>query len=235
MKKISLLVIGLGSLVLAACALPQQGNHPVDTLSGTVVTHTGADTDIGNEAMPEDTDSLEVESPTVKLSIRRQTGAILMGTGSLPTLTIVSDLNCFYCREFAVKDMAWIEDEYATHGTLAMKHIFLPMDTVGKYMAQIAVCGVEQNKFREVLHELSASPVSGDTQMQALVKKLGLNLVNMRRCIASPATKTLLDNMKKEADALGVTRVPMFFTAKTSWLGVETREVLKKNLDAAIR
>jgi hypothetical protein len=200
-----------------------------------VVTHTGSDTDIGAEAMPEDTDSMEVESPSIALGIYRETGAIVVGTGSLPMLTVVSDINCFYCREFGVKDLSWLEEEYAAHGTLAIKHVFLPMDNVGKYMAQIAICGQEQGKFRETMLSLSTTPVSTDTQMQGLVKKLGLSLVSMRRCMSAPATKKLLDMMKRDAEALGIKRVPMFFLGDMKWLGVETRETLQRYIDAAVR
>lgn len=194
------------------------------------------ETDLGHEATPQTTDSLEIQTQTAAtLKTTVLPDAILMGNEDTKRLMIIDDYGCTYCREFGLTDLPWVESVYAAQGKLALERVFLPMSPLGTFSAAVAICSAEQNAFAATDRALREKPIGTDTELQAFAKRVGLDIKKLRVCMKSEATTALLSAMESRAERDGVVRVPAFSIGEMRWLGVATRDELKKILDAATR
>jgi protein-disulfide isomerase len=237
MIHIRFLVLGFLALLLAACTvIPPEGQFRLPAGTGSSM-DTGSDVVGANEAMPKTTDSLEVGagSSAAPIEIHATSGTLLMGDLKAPvTLTIFDDYGCFYCREFGLTDLPWVLQTYVAQKKMNVERIFAPQSPAGEMMTKLAICSAHQNLFLETDKALHANPISTDAQTAALAKTLKLNLKTLQTCMASTATKSTLQFMIDLADGGKIERRPAFELQNDRWIGVVTRDELKKKIDAAL-
>lgn len=232
------LFIGLALTLFSACQTqiprqdaPENVPEPVSSSSSTA---TGGITDVLNETTPDTIDSLEigkVVTGTV-LPITQLSGSILMGEKANKILTIYDDYECFYCREFGMTDLPWLLQTYGDH--LTVERVFVPKSPAGTLMAKVAICSEKQGLFRETDKALHMKPILSETEIPAFAKSVKLNLKSLQACMASKVTVSTLEASSVRAKAAGITRFPSFELGTDGWIGILTREELRKKIENAL-
>jgi len=146
-----------------------------------------------------------------------------------------TDFECSYCYS-AINEVKKIQQEMPE--VIKFIHKDFPSNNQSKPSFQAAVagrCADEQNKFWEMADELYKN--SDDLKKEVFTntaKKIGLNQNKFKDCLNSKKAKNLvLDNIK-EANALRIIGIPLFYINNQEILGEVSYDELKKiieNLD----
>lgn len=228
------------ALLLASCA-EWQTNPSVrpdaeSSSSVTMMTETG--TDLGNEIMPETTDSLEVVTTGTGTSVSgflTADGTIGFGDVSekdLPLMLEFFDYDCPYCREHALSARAWIDPEYIATGKLVVERIFLPQTAWGQRLASAAHCAAVLNAFDEMDSLLLRSFPRNETALLVLVNRAGIERKPFDDCMQNTEP---FPNSQSFVDSEIINRVPAFRIGNESWLGVMEESKLREHLSGILR
>lgn len=241
MRKI--LVVTIGTVLLTACSpysRPQQVSStmtltsPSSSASSAMSSANSLSSstieDI-NEQTPEDHQSLEV-GPKAVVDVAghitpRET--ISFGQGKA-VLTEYMDYDCEFCRQHALDERAWIDELYVATGKLTIERIYVPMNDLGKTLAQAALCAAHQDKFTAMDQFLLTETPKSDEPIYKRLKKLGLKDKEFRTCMK----KDTVSANAEAANAAGVTRVPSFVIGKQSWRGILSERELRKIIEAQV-
>lgn len=229
------LLIGI-VILLAGCTQPQAPQSPLQPITATGATASGDTTDTELETMPKTTDSLEVDvTPRAPTEIRTGSSGIIMGNAqSKLTLVMYDDYACFYCREFGLSDMSWLQDTYVAQQKLQIERVFVADSAAGILMAKVALCSEKQGLFIEADTRLHTKPLTTESELPTFAKSLQLNLKKLQACMNSTSISASLNAASSRAQNANITRFPAFELGTDSWLGVLTREDLKKKIINAL-
>ncbi len=221
--RIQRLLIVSAALLLAGCNI-YAPSPPAEHLDPAPTDATG--TVSVNDQMPKTTDSLEVaasSAPAMSVSGSLTTNfTILFGNPDAKVrLTEYFDYDCRYCREFALHDQLWIEENYIATGKLALERVFVPMTQVGARMDQAALCAAEQKKFDLMDESLLLKPLTTNKAILDAAKAMKLEMKSFTACMQRK-------DMVKDSEK--VTRVPAFKIGDSEWVGIESREELEAKI-----
>lgn len=232
--RISPLLIGVTMVLCTACGqmIPPVNFRQPESHTGEVMSDMA---DAPNEKTPVTTDSLEVETETVKVEMHVLSGAVIMGDLlASRTLKIFDDYGCFYCREFGSSDLLWLIKTFVEAKSLKIERVFVPQSPAGVLMAKVALCGAKQDRFEDIDRALHSSPITTDAQVTALAKALKMNVKSLQTCIASNNVTTALQIASDDAKKANVTRLPAFELGTEHWIGIEAREDLRRRIEKAL-
>lgn len=228
------------ALLLASCA-EWQSNPSVrpdaeSSSSVTILTETG--TDLGNEIMPETTESLEVamtETGRTVSGLLTADGTIGFGDVSekdLPLMLEFFDYDCPYCREHALATRPWIDREYVQTGKLAIERHFLPQTAWGQRLASAALCAAVLKGFDAFDALILSEFPRNEAALLTLVGRANIERTAYDACMqnAGPLPSTWIF-----ADGETVSRVPAFRIGNESWLGLMEEPALREHLSSILR
>lgn len=223
---ISMLCMGCSSTV------PQESfRQPETSASGT----TTNDLDAPNEKMPTTIDSLEPEELKKPLTITAISGGVLLGNPSAPMLTVFTDYDCEYCRQFSMSDIPLLEKTFIQQEKLSLQILFLPRTDVGNFMAMAAMCAARLNVFPSVDLAFSAEPMTSTNSFAVIAKKIGVDQKALASCMSEPKIISELADTKEHADSMGITRVPSFILEEKTWVGRKQQDELMRDIDMSLR
>lgn len=218
------------ALLLAGCGAKTPDvsfRKPPVTASGTFQS-----ADFTNEGMPKTTDSLEVATGTGASDlIATISGGVLIGKADAPVLTVYTDYACEYCHVFATEFRPEIEQSFIEEGRLSLRILLVPRSPEGLFMAKVALCSAKQGLFRVTDRQLVLKPITSDKDLPVFQKKTGVNLKQLRSCIAG---ESALEEIQSVIESSGVSRVPAFELRGVSWLGLLERDELKATIEKAL-
>lgn len=178
---------------------------------------------------------------------------------ALVKLTIFSDFQCPYCKEFWSSTQAQVESAYVDTG----KVLFVYRSagnwvsrnsgsggTESQDAAMAAYCAADQNKFWQMHDALFANNRDVEEQgsfaprrLQEIAQSIGLNMSDYNSCVSSQKYLNQINQDFQDATAAGITGTPFFvisYTAngqqKTDTIdGAQSFSTFQQKLDAALK
>ncbi len=174
-------------------------------------------------------------------------------------LTIFSDFQCPFCKEWWSTTEAQVEDAYVKTGK-----VYFVYRSAGNWVsrnagdggtesqdsAMAAYCAADQNKFWEMHDALFANnrdlEESGSftiKRLQVIAQSIGLNMSEYNSCMSSQKYLNQVNQDFQDATTAGITGTPFFVVSytvngqtKTSTIeGAQTFSAFQTQLDAALK
>lgn len=233
------------TLLITACAVkqPAESFRLKEGQSGSGASlsadnGTGAAADFTNEGTPTTPDSLETvkTGSTAHLTVTLTGSAIIIGDKNAPAdLVLFTGYDCMYCRQFAIEDLAWLEQTYVATGKIRLVRAFLPMTPDGERTAKAAICAAAQGTFREADRLFWVKPNALGADTSSFVKTLKIKQKLFDQCFEGTDVQNMLARQAAIAQERQIERVPAFILGVSSWIGVATRDELARTIEAAMR
>ncbi len=178
---------------------------------------------------------------------------------ALVKLTIFSDFQCPYCKQFWSGTQVQVEDAYIKTG----KVLFVYRSagnwvsrnsgsggTESQDAAMAAYCAADQNKFWEMHDALFANNMDVEEQgsfstrrLQAIAQNVGLDMGQFNSCFSSGKYQNQVNQDFQDATSAGITGTPFFVISytvngqtKTDTIdGAQAFSVFQQKLDAALK
>lgn len=177
-------------------------------------------------------------------SLVRADKARIMGSESARVWFLMSsDFQCPFCRDFHGQTWHRIEKEYVATGKIRAAFVNHPMPfhQFAVPAAEAAMCAGKQDKFWPMHDGLFATQdkwvKSGRSQpvFDSLATSLGLRMEDWRSCMATHATRAMVEGDFEKSKNGGVTGTPSFFIGgELAIVGVAPYADFKKAIDAAL-
>jgi predicted DsbA family dithiol-disulfide isomerase len=182
--------------------------------------------------------SLSVATPLLWPIVRPRPslppGIKALGDPDRVTVVEFSDFECPFCRELHPR----LVDLLAAFGD-RVHYVELNAPLVSHPHAQeaahAAVCADLQGRGRQMADALFRAPVLSRPANRELARQLGLGLAAFDRCLADPATQARVRAERALLDAAGLEGLPTLFIGSTKLVGALPTEVLRKELEGALR
>ena len=160
------------------------------------------------------------------------------------TVYEMSDFQCPYCREFALKTMPVLEREYVATGKIRFIYINFPLSNIHAHAvaaAVVAMCAAQQGKFWPVHDRLferqpqwAARPEPGP-YLAALADSAGADPAQLDRCLASRAGEPAVQADAQAAARAGAHSTPTFYIEGGLIDGAAPPAVFRAVLDSIYR
>jgi protein-disulfide isomerase len=175
--------------------------------------------------------------------VARADSARIRGNPSAKVWMILSsDFQCPYCKMWHDSADMTIRREYIDNGKVRLAFVNYPIAGHQNAIpaAEYAMCAAAQNKFWEIHDALFASqdkwatlPNPG-TALEGVAGSVGVDLTQLRACVASHKMLPLIEADHEKAARAGVRATPSFFIGNQLLEGVQMPSDLRKVLDAAL-
>jgi len=158
-------------------------------------------------------------------------------------LTIYSDFECPFCRNFALAAMPGIVAEFADRGLVRLRYVFLPLASIHRNAvtsAKAAHCAGMAGRFwayHDYLYVRQpewAGPAAPDSVWITYASNLGLDTTAFRQCLQAPDTNAAIEQDLREALGSGATGTPTIVLGERSLTGLTSYEELRQQIVAAI-
>ncbi len=157
-------------------------------------------------------------------------------------MIIISDFQCPYCKTWHDDTWASVKKEYVDTGKLRVAYVNLPLSMHRNALpaAEAAMCAGVQDKFWPVQDALFrtqkewADAADPQSKFEALAREAGVNVEALRSCVASGATRPLIDADIQRAANAGASSTPTFFVGGRALLGAQPLSVFREAIDAAL-
>jgi len=177
---------------------------------------------------------------TVSLSART------MGTATAPvTMYEMSDFQCPYCRDFALKTMPVLEREYVATGKIRFIYITFPLSRIhahAKVAAEVALCAAVQGHFWPVHDKLFERQDDWASRkddpvlyLEALADSAGADPAKLAHCMSTGATTAAVAADSEAAVRTGAHSTPSFYVEGGLIEGVAPVEDFRQVLDSIYR
>jgi predicted DsbA family dithiol-disulfide isomerase len=157
-----------------------------------------------------------------------------LGTPDKVTVVEFSDFECPFCRELHPR----LVDLLAAYGD-RVHHVELNTPLAShphaRDAARAAICADLQSRGRQMADALFRAPLLSAGANRDLARQLGLGLTEFDRCLADPVVETRLRAERSVLDAVGLEGLPTLFIGPTKLVGAQPTEILRKELDRALR
>lgn len=159
------------------------------------------------------------------------------------TVYEISDFQCPYCAEFALRTMPALEREYVATGKVKITYVNfpLPMHRNAVPAAELAMCAARQGKFWQ-LHDLLfrnqerwgglAEPGS---YLLSLGDSAGANREALTACVREGTMRALVRSDAEGAVRSGANSTPTFYIEGGLVVGSQPIEVFRTVLDSIVR
>jgi predicted DsbA family dithiol-disulfide isomerase len=182
--------------------------------------------------------SLGVAAPLLWPSLRPRPslppGIQALGDPDKVTVVEFTDFECPFCRDLHPR----LVDLLAAFGD-RVRHVELNAPLASHPHAQeaarAAVCADLQGRGKQMADALFRAPVLSRSANRELAQELGLELGAFDRCLADPATDARVRAERALLDAAGLEGLPTLFVGSTKLVGAQPTEVLRKELERALR
>jgi protein-disulfide isomerase len=164
------------------------------------------------------------------------------GANARVWMIMMSDFQCPVCREFHETVYPRIKKDYVDRGLIKMAYVNFPLSyhQHARETAERALCAGLQGKFWEFHDALFNSaekweklPV-GTPFFDTLAVQLKLNMTDMQACLAGGVMKQMVSVDELRSEKAGVEATPTFLIGGTLIRGIQSYDVFRKALDAAI-
>lgn len=153
-----------------------------------------------------------------------------LGSASAPVVVVeFADLQCDFCRQFAVQTFPAIRKEFIATGRVQFMSRDLPLakHPYAEQAAEAARCAGAQGKFWPFRAAVlaSAGPPT-PAALEATARSLGLDLAVFRACLSAGAYRRAVAADAAEAARLGLRGTPAFIIGRVGGAYIEGIEVI---------
>lgn len=222
-------------LAVAAFALSFAGCDATATADAASTT---AAADVTAAATPDSA----ADTAATALFTRADLGRIDGPTSAAVWLVVISDFQCPFCKRWHEETGPRIHAEYVRTGKVRIAYLNLPISTHRNAPPahEAAMCAAEQGRFWPVADALFATQErwknrsNVQTFFDSLTVPLVADAARYRSCIASGATRALIDADVARVQRLGVGSTPTFVVGQQLIIGAQPYDVFRRALDAAL-
>lgn len=162
---------------------------------------------------------------------------------ALAELTVYSDFECPYCRNFALVALPAINAEFVEPGKLRIRFVFFPLAATHRNAvaaAKAAYCAGQVDRFWAyhdyvfVRQPEWAGQPAPDSLWLSYAANLGLDRETFRACLGATETTTAIQTDLREAIASGATGTPTIVIGDHSIAGISSYAELRREILTAI-
>jgi protein-disulfide isomerase len=172
--------------------------------------------------------------PTLRPRPTLPAGIQALGGPDKVTVVEFSDFECPFCRELHPR----LVDLLAAFGD-RVRYVELNAPLASHPHAQeaarAAVCADLQGRGKQMADALFRAPVLSRPANRELAHDIGVELASFDRCLADPTTDARLRTERALLDAAGLEGLPTLFIGSTKLVGAQPTEILRKELERALR
>jgi protein-disulfide isomerase len=159
------------------------------------------------------------------------------------TVYEMSDLQCPFCRRFAVETFPTIEKEYIKTGKVRWVFVHLPLTQIHQNAASAAIfatCAMKQGKFWPTHDALYAQQEKWEKLTDpaafflSLAGGLGMQRAPLNACLASPDAARIVRSDAAGAIRAGAKSTPTFFIEGGIMEGAHPIEAFRHVLDSVV-
>ncbi len=173
---------------------------------------------------------------------RADSGRILGSPSATVWLIEASDFQCPYCKEWHDASFATILKKYVDTGKVRFAFLNdpLPMHEHAAQAAEAAMCASAQGRFWPMHQSLFATQDAWAAQanpaayFDALAVKAGVDAAAWRTCVATHATRPMIEADQARLRASGVQSTPTFFVNGERIVGAAPAATIAAALDSAL-
>ncbi len=168
----------------------------------------------------------------------------VLGSAEAPLeMTVYSDFECPYCRNFALAALPGLFAEFVERGLVRLRYVHFPLAGIhpnAVATAKAAHCAGVVGQFWQYHDYLFVRQPewSGEPRPDSLwvsyAANLGLDPDGFAACLGSPATHAAVEDDLRQALAAGVTGTPTIMLANESIAGITSYAALRERILSAI-
>lgn len=157
-------------------------------------------------------------------------------------LIVISDFQCPFCKRWHEQTGERIHAEYVRTGKIRIAYLNLPISSHRNAQPahEAAMCAAEQGAFWPVADALFAtqdswkSRLNVDAYFDSLATRHVSDDPRYRSCIATGATRAIIDADVSRIQRIGVGSTPTFVIGQQMIVGAQPYEVFQRAIDAAL-
>jgi len=182
--------------------------------------------------------------PARPTALSGQTDYRVLGSEDAPLeMTVYSDFECPFCRNFALAALPAIVAEFTDRGLLRIRYAYFPLAAIhpnSVATAKAAHCAGVAGRFwpyHDYLYVRQpewAGRAAPDSLWVDYAENLGLAPDRFAECLAAPETKAVVEADLRRALQAGATGTPTVVVAGESISGLSTYEELRQAILAAL-
>ena len=169
----------------------------------------------------------------------------MRGSATAPvTVYEMSDFQCPYCREFAIKTFPAIDSAYVATGRVRWAFVNFPLTSVHHNAvpaAEVALCAAQQGAFWRVhdllyQHQELWAPLKEPAAFfLTLADSAKLSKPALLACLQSPATEEAIRADAQGAERSGATSTPTFYIEGGLLVGAQPLAIFRQVLDSILK
>lgn len=157
-------------------------------------------------------------------------------------LVVISDFQCPFCKRWHEETGPRIHADYVRTGKIRIAYLNLPISTHRNAPPahEAAMCAAEQGQFWPVADALFATQDRWKSRFQvepffdSLTTRLVRDVPRYRACIATGASRALIDADVSRINRLGVGSTPTFLVGQQVIVGAQPYEVFRRAIESAL-
>jgi protein-disulfide isomerase len=211
------------------------------SVGGTLVAQSKADSAKVARSRPDSTKAAATKAD----STRSPLAGRIRGSAAAPvTVYEMSDFQCPYCREFAIKTFPAIDSAYVATGRVRWAFVNFPLTSIHHNAvpaAEVALCAAQQGGFWRVhdllyRHQDVWAPLKEPAAFfLTLADSAKLSRPALLACLQSPATEEAIRADAQGAQRSGANSTPTFYIEGGLLVGAQPLPVFRQVLDSILK
>jgi protein-disulfide isomerase len=211
------------------------------SVGGTLVAQSKADSAKVARSRPDSTKAAATKAD----STRSPLAGRIRGSAAAPvTVYEMSDFQCPYCREFAIKTFPAIDSAYVATGRVRWAFVNFPLTSIHHNAvpaAEVALCAAQQGGFWRVhdllyRHQDVWAPLKEPAAFfLTLADSAKLSKPALLACLQSPATEEAIRADAQGAQRSGANSTPTFYIEGGLLVGAQPLPVFRQVLDSILK
>ena len=165
------------------------------------------------------------------------------GSATAPVwVIVVSDFQCPYCKQWHDATYPALHNEFVKTGKVRVAYVNYPLRSHAQAWpsAEAAMCAGVQRKFWQMhdgifdTQEKWAAAASPAAIFDSVARARGVEINRWRQCVASGATKALIQADQQRAEAAGVRSTPTILIGDERMAGAHPIESIRRAIDSAL-